>query len=339
MSEPNSIRVICLGFVFDPIAQRIIQNIAPPQLQLSFAENPDASTATLVSQADMLLCVSPVTEQMIAGAPRLRLIHKWGIGVDKIDLEAAERHGVYVAITAGANASVIAEHAVLLMLAVLRRVTVADRSMREGKWSAAELRPKSRQMAGKTVGIIGFGNIGRAVAVLLQGFQTTLLYHDPRGTIGQTDPATGAKCVTLEDLLATSDIVTLHCPGGPNNHHILNQKAIAAMKPGSIVINAARGELIAEPALVDALSSGHLLGAGLDVFEQEPLSARSKLRALDSVVMTPHSAGGVLDHVEPMAAHAFENMLRMLRGELPREADLIVTPAHPRFTSAKVASP
>jgi phosphoglycerate dehydrogenase-like enzyme len=336
VSDRNNVRVTCLGFVFDPVAQRLIRNVAPPQLDLSFAEHPDASTATLVAQSDMLLCVSPVTEQMIAGAPRLRLIHKWGIGVDKIDLDAADRHGVYVAITAGANASVIAEHAVLLMLAVLRRVTVADRSVREGKWSAAELRSKSRQMAGKTVGIIGFGNIGRAVAVLLQGFRTTLLYYDPSATIGQTDPATGARCVGMDELLATSDIVTLHCPGGPHNRHLLNP---AAMKPGSVVVNAARGELIAEDALVHALSTGHLLGAGLDTFEHEPLNPASKLRQLDSVVLTPHAAGSVLDHVEPMAVHAFDNMLRMLRGELPRAADLVVTPAHPRFTTMKVAPP
>jgi phosphoglycerate dehydrogenase-like enzyme len=336
VSDPNSVRVACLGFVFDPVAQGIIRNVAPPQLDLSFAENPDASTARLVSQSDMLLCVSPVTEQMIASAPRLRLIHKWGIGVDKIDLDAADRHGVYVAITAGANASVIAEHAVLLMLAVLRRLTVADRSVREGKWSAAELRPKSRQMAGKTVGIIGFGNIGRAVAELLRGFNTTLLYYDPSGTIGQTDPATTARCVRMDELLATSDIITLHCPGGPANRHLLNRTAIAAMKPGSIIVNAARGELVAEEALVEALASGHLLGAGLDTFEHEPLSPQSKLRLLDSVVLTPHAAGSVLDHVEPMAVHAFDNMVRLLRGELPRSADLVVNPAHPRLTPAKV---
>ncbi len=339
MSDHNSVRVACLGFVFDPIAQRIIRDIAPPQFSLSFAEVPDASTASLVAQSDMVLCVSPVTEPMIAGAPRLRLIHKWGIGVDKIDLDAAERHGVYVAITAGANASVIAEHAVLLMLAVLRRLTVADQSVRDGKWSAAELRPKSRQMAGKTVGIIGFGNIGRAVAALLQGFRTTLVYHDPNGAVGQIDPATGARCVSMDELLASSDIVTLHCPGGPANRHLLDQRAIKAMKPSSIVVNAARGELIDENALIDALSSGHLLGAGLDTFELEPLQPGSKLRLLDNVVLTPHAAGSVLDHVEPMAVHAFDNMMRMLRGELPPPADLVVCPSRPRFTPEQIVPP
>jgi phosphoglycerate dehydrogenase-like enzyme len=185
---------------------------------------------------------------------------------------------------------------------------------------------------------VGFGNIGRAVAGLLQGFQTRLIYCDPNGQIGDTDVDTGARCVAMPELLAHADIVTLHCPGGARNRHLLDAAAIAAMKPGAIIINAARGELIAEDALADALASGHLLGAGLDTFEQEPLSPHSRLRQLDAVVLTPHSAGSVLDHVEPMAAHAFENIQRMLRGELPRAADLVVNPAHPRF-AAKAPQP
>jgi phosphoglycerate dehydrogenase-like enzyme len=334
----NAVRVACLGFVFDPIAQDIIRRIAPPELSLTFAEKPDETTSGLVAQSDMVLCVSPITEAMIANAPKLRLIHKWGIGVDKIDLTAAERHGVYVAITAGANASVIGEHTVMLMLSVLRQVAVADRTIRQGKWSAAQLRSNSRQMAGKTVGIIGFGNIGRAVAKLLQGFQMEIVYADPRGTAGSIDAVTGARCLTLRQLLGCSDIVTLHCPGGPGNRYVLNRDTIAAMKPDSVIINAARGELIDEEALVDALTSGHLLGAGLDTFETEPLRADSRLRHLDNVVMTPHSAGGVLDHVEPMAVHAFANMMRMLRGEGLPPADIIVNPAQPRFAVTKGTS-
>ena len=335
----NAVRVACLGFVFDPVAQDIIRRIAPPELSLTFAEKPDETTPGLVAQSDMVLCVSPVTEAMIASAPRLRLIHKWGIGVDKIDLAAADRHGVYVAITAGANASVIGEHTVMLMLSVLRQVAVADRTIRQGKWSTAELRPNSRRMAAETVGISGFGNIGRAVARLLQAFQVGIVYADPRAIVGSTDPNTGARCMTLQQLLGCSDIVTLHCPGGPGNRYVLNRGTIAAMKPGSVVINAARGESIDEEALVDALISGHLLGAGLDTFETEPLRADSRLRHLDNVVMTPHSAGGVLDHVEPMAAHAFANMMRMLRGERLPSADIIVNPAQPRFAVMKGTAP
>ncbi len=335
MNVASRARVACLGFVFDPTAQRIIEDIAPPGFDLTFVEHPDSSTPAVVAESDMLLCVSQITEAMIADAPRMRLIHKWGIGVDKIDLAAAERHGVYVAITAGANSSVIAEHAVMLMLAVLRRVTLADRSVRDGKWISAELRPISRKLTGKTIGIVGFGNIGRAAAQLLQGFRTTILYSDPRGRPGDVDAETGAHCVSLADLLANSDVVTLHCPGGPGNRHLLDRAAIRTMKPDAIIINAARGELIDEEALVEALSSGHLLGAGLDTFETEPLRPDSRLRALDTVVLTPHAAGAVLDHVAPMAAHAFENMLRLLRGEKLPATDLVVDPAHPRFEAAK----
>ncbi len=328
MSGANVARVVCLGFVFDPVAQRIVTRIAPPGFALSFAEKPDETTLELVAESDFVLCVSHVTETMIAAAPKLRLIQKWGIGVDKIDRDAAERHGVYVAITAGANASVIAEHTVMLMLGTLRRLPVADRSIREGRWAPGELRPVARQLAGKTVGIVGFGNIGRAVASALQGFQTDTVYYDPRGPV--TDhPA--ARFVTMDELLAVSDVVTLHCPGGPANRHMLDQARLAAMKPGAILINAARGELVAEEALVAALSSGHLLGAGLDTFETEPLSPDSQLRRLDNVVLTPHVAGGVLDHIEPMAAHAFRNMLHVLHGEPVPAPDRIVVPGRPRF--------
>jgi phosphoglycerate dehydrogenase-like enzyme len=331
----NTARVACLGFVFDPVAQRIVAKLAPPGFTLSFAEKPDATTPALVAESDFVLCVSPVTEPMIAAAPKLRLIQKWGIGVDKIDLAAAERHGVYVAITAGANASVIAEHTLLLILATLRRLPVADRSIRAGQWAPGDLRPHARQLAGKTVGIVGFGNIGRAVAHALQGLQTQIIYYDPRGP-APDHPA--ARHVPLAELLATSDVVTLHCPGGPANRHMLDRAALAAMKPGAILINAARGELVDETALVEALRSGHLLGAGLDTFATEPLPPDSPLRLLDNTVLTPHVAGGVLDHIEPMAAHAFRNMLSVLHGQPVPAADWIVVPERPRFPIREVTA-
>ncbi len=323
-------RIACLGFVFDSAAQGIIRRVVPEGFELIFIPLPDSSDQAAIAESDFIFCVSAVTEDMIARAPRLRLIQKWGTGVDKIDLAAAERHGVYVAITAGANAGVVAEHTMLLMLGALRRIGVAERGMRRGEWDSASLRPSSRQLEGKTVGILGFGNIGRAVARRLLGFRTRIIYHNRQGPVGGPDGELGAY-VPLEQLLAESDILTLHCPGGAANRHILNAETIGRMKPGAFVINAARGELIDEPALVAALESGHLLGAGLDTFEIEPLDASSPLRRLDNVVLTPHSAGSVLDHVAVMAAHAFANMAGFLRGVAICPADLVVDPSQPRF--------
>ena len=331
----NTIRVACLGYVFDPLAQTVLRGVAPPDFELIFVEKPDAGVADVVADSDFVLCVSPVTDTMMAGAPRLRLIQKWGIGVDKIDLAAAERHGIHVSITAGANASVVAEHTMMLMLAAMRRVIVADRAVRQGIWSAAMIRPHARRLGGKTVGILGLGNIGRAVAKRLSGFDVRLLYNDIKGPFADAGPL-NAAFVSLDTLLAESDVLTLHIPGGAANLHIIDAAAIARMKPGAILVNAARGELVDETALEAALQSGHLLAAALDTVENEPLRAGSPLREMDNTVLTPHAAGGVVDNLAPMAAHAFRNMQSFLRNEPLALADWVVIPRHPKpgYTAA-----
>jgi D-3-phosphoglycerate dehydrogenase len=335
---PNTVKVACLGFVFDGVAQKVVLELAPPGFELMFAEKPDETTPALVAQSDFVMCVSHVTDAMMANAPKLRLIQKWGIGVDKIDLEAADRHGIYVTITAGANASVVAEHAIMLIIASLRRLAVADRSMRSGAWDAASLRLHTRQLAGKTVGILGFGNIGRAVAKCLQGFDVRIIYYDLKGPF-DVAASLNAEFVGFEELLASSDILTLHIPGGKANTHLIDARAIARMKPGSVIVNTARGELIDENALIAALQSEHLLAAACDTFEKEPLRADSALRTLDSATLTPHCAGGVLDHIAPMAEHAFRNMQRFLLDQPLAEGDWIVVPRQPKpgYTAAPQA--
>jgi len=325
------IQVACVGFVFDEAAQAIIRSVAPADFSLTFAERPETLDEHALARCDFLLTVAPTTDAMMRRAPRLRLIQKWGTGVDKIDLAAAERHGIPVTITAGANAATIAEHAVLLMLAVLRRLVVADRGVRDGAWNPAALRPQSRTLWGRTVGILGFGNIGRAVARRLSGFEARVLYHTPRGPVPD---ARGADYVDRDRLLAESDVLSLHCPGGARNRHLIDAAAIARMRPGAVLINTARGELVVEKDLVAALESGHLGGAGLDTFDPEPLAPGSPLRRLPQVVLTPHAAGSVPDDVAPMARHAFANMQRALRGEPLPAADLVVAPARPRFPVA-----
>jgi D-3-phosphoglycerate dehydrogenase len=334
MSNANTVRVSCIGHVFIPKAEPIIRAIAPEGFELLFAEKPNTETDKWLETSDFLFVSSPVTEDMILRAPKLRMIQKWGIGVDKIDLAAAQRHGVYVTITAGANAATVSEHAILLMLSVLRRLPLADRAMHAGRWITAEIRPQARKLIGKTVGIMGFGNIGRAVARRLQGFDTRILYHDIMGPFKDVEKELGATYVAMDELLAESDVLTLHSPGGGTNMHLIDKTAIAKMKPGAVLVNTARGDLVDEDALVEALASGHLSGAGLDVFEPEPLPAGSRLVEFDNVVLTPHSAGSVMDNVEPMAAHGLKNMLRLLQGQELPAADLIVNPARPRAAAA-----
>lgn len=327
MGTAPTFHVACVGFVFDAFAQPIIRRAAPGNFELTFVERPEALNDATLARADFLLTVAPTTEDMMRRAPRLRLIQKWGAGVDKIDLAAAARHGIPVTITAGANAATVAEHAILLMLAVLRRLVVADSAVRNGRWNPAALRPQSSTLWGRTVGILGFGSIGRAVARRVRGFEARVLYHTPRGP---ADDGEGASYVGFDTLLEESDILTLHCPGGRANRHLIDSRALAKMKPGAILINTARGELVAEDQLVAALESGRLGGAGLDTFDPEPLAPASPLRRLQQVVLTPHAAGAVPDDVAPMAAHSFANMQRLLRGEAFPPADVIVAPARPR---------
>jgi D-3-phosphoglycerate dehydrogenase len=306
-----------------------MRELAPPEFELLFAEKPDASTPAMVAECDFISCVSHVTDSMMANAPKLRLIQKWGIGVDKIDLEAAERHGIYVAITAGANATVVAEHTIMLMLAAMRNLAVADRQMRAGGWSAAALRPKSRQLRTKTVGILGLGNIGRAVARRLQGFDVRILYNDIKGEF-EIAKELHAEFVSYQELLEQSDVLTVHIPATKANRHFVSAEALARMKPDAVLVNTARGEVIDEAALTEALRSGRLLGAGIDVFDAEPLKPDAPIRQLDNIMMTPHCAGNVLDHVAPMAEHVLRNIQLFLHNEPLADGDWIVVPAHPR---------
>lgn len=328
--QSNRFKVAVVGRAFGPEAQQLIAEVAPPEFDLSFSVDTSEAAHHLIREADFCLVTTAITEKLLQESPRLRLVHKWGIGVDKIDLAAAERAGVPVAITAGSNAGAVAEHAVMLILAAIRRLSQADRSMRRHEWIYTELRPLCRKLSGKTVGILGFGNIGKNVAQRLQGFEVDIIYHDPFRSSEEAEKKYNARYVSFDELIEKSDILTLHCPGGEANHHIINAETLGRMKRGSFLVNCARGDVVDEDALVAALQSGQLLAAGLDAFEPEPLPASSKLTSLENVVLTPHTAGSVLDNVSNVAHHAFTNMLRMVRGEEIPKSDLVVSPAQPR---------
>ena len=333
----NKFKVACVGRAFGPEAQAIIAAAAPEEFDVSFDVDTSEKAHPLIRESDFVLVTTAITEKLLQESPKLRLVHKWGIGVDKIDLAGAERQGVYVAITAGSNAGAVSEHAVMLILASMRRLSLADHSMREGKWIYTQLRPLCRKLSGKTVGILGFGNIGKNVAQRLQGFEVDIIYHDPYRAPADVEKRLNARYVSFDELMEQSDVLTLHCPGGEANHHIINASSLARMKRGSILVNCARGDVVDEHAMVAALESGQLLAAGLDAFEPEPLPASSKLLKMDSVVLTPHTAGSVLDNVAPVAVHAFNNMLRMIRGEAIPKSDLVVAPANPRRFTANGA--
>jgi len=215
----------------------------------------------------------------------------------------------------GANSRAVADQAVLLMLALYRRLLVAVESTRVGTWSLPIDGENTFEMAGKLVGILGMGNIGAQVARRVQGFDAVVQYHDlNRLSVEREREATA---VSLEELFRTSDIVTCHAPLTPGTRHIVNAERLSLMKPTSILINTSRGALVDEAALIDALQRGEIAGAGLDVFEEEPLTPDNALLRMDHVVATPHSAGTTWDTWSRRAEFAYANIERVHGGESP----------------------
>jgi phosphoglycerate dehydrogenase-like enzyme len=323
--------IACLD-VWAPAVRDVVRRNAPPGFELEFAQSYDPGhQLDLAARAEVLLPGwAAVTESMLERAARLRMIQKWGIGVDRIDVEAVRRRGIPLSITAGSNAAPVAELAIALMLSVYRRVPYVNRVMRLGEWPKAEMRESCFQLADKTIGVVGFGNIGRMLARRLRGFDVQVLYFDARRADAATEERLHARFVELPELLAQSDIVSLHAPYTPQTERMVNAQSIAGMKDGAVLINTARGELVDEDALYDALRSGKLRGAGLDAFWQEPVPASHPLLTLEQVVVTPHAGGGVFDNVENVARHAFSNITRHFRGEPLAAADVIVAaPAIP----------
>ena len=246
---------------------------------------------------------------VIDALPDLRFISKIGIGVDTIDVAAASERGILVSNTPdAAGVAAVAEHAIAMMLALRKRLpTWTPAFMRGGGWRGDEF---ATMMEHTSVGIIGFGRIGRAVAQRLAGWDVVLLAHDPAP--GPAVP--GVTLCTLPDLLAQADIVTLHCGATAQNRHMIDAAALARMRPGSLLINTGRGSLVDGAALAAALREGHIAGAGLDVFEQEPPDPADPLFTLPNVVVTPHAATRTLEAFLGRRMQAARNLVAMMTG-------------------------
>jgi D-3-phosphoglycerate dehydrogenase / 2-oxoglutarate reductase len=262
---------------------------------LTHDQLPDGLQAALVD-ADALVVRSAVQvdDAMMGHAPKLRVVGRAGVGVDNIDADAATRRGIVVMNTPGANAVAVAELTIGLMLALARKVPAANASMHAGKWEKKSL--QGAELRGKTLGILGLGRIGLEVARRARGFGLEIVGSDPF-----VSPAVarenGIKLVTLDELIAGSDYITLHVGLTPQTAGVVNAKSLAAMKKGVRIINCARGELIDDAALVAALKSGHVGGAALDVFQEEPVK-NSPYAELENVILTPHIAGSTAEAQE-----------------------------------------
>jgi D-3-phosphoglycerate dehydrogenase len=242
---------------------------------------------------------------VFAACPKLKLLSLWGTGTDNVDLAGAKQHGVTVTNTPGVSAASVAEHSLMLALAVARRVVEIHNGVVSGGWP----RGRSMQLHGKTLGLIGLGAIGRKLARLGQGIGMRVIAWTMH-----PNPALGFELVQLEDLLRTSDVVSLHLRLSPQTMGFLGRDRLALMKPDAILINTARGPIVDEAALVDALRERRIAGAGLDVFDVEPLPPGHVLTALDNIVLTSHCAGITPEALEAGLALAIENVVNYLNG-------------------------
>jgi phosphoglycerate dehydrogenase-like enzyme len=258
------------------------------------------------------------TAEVLAGCPRLRLISIWGTGTDNLDLAAAVARGITVTNTPGANAVAVAEHTVALILAVVKQLALADQAIRQGGWP----RNLVPQLRGKRLGIIGTGLIGREVAAMGRGLGLAVVawtFHPDAALAARL----GFRYVELDELLRTSDILSIHLRATPDARQFLNRKRLALLKPGAVLVNTARGSLVDEAALVECLREKRLAGAGLDVFETEPLAPGHPLITLPNVLLSPHAAGMTPEVIQTGLAMAVENIENFLKGAPTH----LVTPA------------
>lgn len=294
---------------------------------VSVCDPPDGSSRTvdelvaLTDGADVLVSIlaDPITEGLFERRPDLRLVTQYAVGVDNIDLEAAEARDVVVTHTPGVLTDATADLSWALLLAVARHVPAADDYVREGRFERWETTlMMGMELAGKTIGIVGLGRIGAAVARRALGFGMDVVYHNRSRANPTLERQVNARYVELDELLATSDVVSLHCPHNEDSHHLIDAAALDRMKPSALLVNTARGAVVDEEALVQALRADEIAGAGLDVFEEEP-EVHPGLLDQDRVVLAPHLGSATTDARMRMARMCVDSIEAFLNGaeEIP----------------------
>jgi D-3-phosphoglycerate dehydrogenase len=271
----------------------------------------EEETIAAVRDADVVFNnFAPMNERTMGVMAQGATVIRYGVGVDNVDLEAARRLGVHVCNVPDYGVEEVADHAAAMALSLARKLGRYDAGIRAGEWKIGAMVDHVRSLGQSTVGLVGFGRIARAFAHRMQAFGATIVAYDP-----YVSAADGATMLPLDDVIAQADILSLHVPLTPETRHMIGKAEIARMRRGAILINVSRGGLVDEVALADALSRGHLSGAGLDVFEKEPLPARTPLRDAPNAIFSPHAAFFSDASVERLQRLAAEEGLRALKGE------------------------
>ncbi|MBY5312633.1 NAD(P)-dependent oxidoreductase [Rhizobium leguminosarum] len=306
-----------MSFIFSthplhPAAGSMLE--AAGDLRVASAPDPD----TLLREgrgAGIVIVRAPIPPAFFEDAPALRAAIRHGAGLDMVPLDAATRAGVLVANVPGANASTVAEHVFLVTLALLRRFRLMDRELRQSGWAAGRAQSDTAvDLAGRTMGIVGMGNVGKAIFQIAKfglGLEVVATSRSPESV------PDGARFLTIDELVATADIVVLCCPLTPETTGLLNAGRIGRMKPAAILVNVSRGPVIDDAALIEALRDGRIGGAALDVFATQPLPLDHPYFGFDNVIVTPHLAGLTEESMMRMGTGAASEALRVIKGDLP----------------------
>ena len=271
-----------------------------------------------IADADFIMAFAVYpNDRLIRAAGKTRLVQLLAAGYDRLNIGLLREMGIPCANNGGANSWAVADHAVLLMLALYKQLMAAERSTRAGAWKEPIDGTNTFELAGKTVGILGMGNIGRQVARRVQAFDASVRYHDAYPLSPDLEERLGVERTGLDELFQVSDILSCHTPLTPETRYIVSRERLAMMRPTAVLINTSRGPVVDDEALREALSEGEIAGAGLDVFEREPVEPGNPLLKMDNVVVTPHSAGTTWDTWARRARFAYDNIERVRRGEAP----------------------
>ena len=297
----------------------IAREMAPAGFELVLAQPGTSEFEAALGQVEYMVCYPnvPMHDSFYRAAPRLKIVQLLSAGYDAVDLEAARRAKVPVANNGGANAISVAEHALMLMLTVSRKVVWQHSNVAGGRWRGNGPAPRMYELHDKTLGIVGLGTIGKKVARLAGAFGMRVQYYDIVRLTEDQEDALGVRFRLLRELVRTSDVVSLHVPLNASTRHLIGAGVLALMKPSAILVNTSRGPVVDEAALTRTLGEGKIFGAGLDVFDREPTPPDNPLLKLDNVVLTAHFAGPTWDNHVARFRNAFDNVQRMARGEPP----------------------
>lgn len=296
----------------------LIKHFLPDDFHLWIADKDSPRFWEQIGEADFLIGFTPVTEEMIKVAKKVKLIQAITAGYDNIDVRAAARGGIPVATTGGINALSVAEHIFALILTLQRRIVYAHNAVKSGGWPQLALyRGGVFEVSGKTMGLIGLGHIGQATARIAQGFGVRMLYYRRNRLAPEEERSFNVSYAPLGDLLGQADIVSVQVPLTSQTRGLIGRRELSLMKRTAFLINTSRGGTVDEAALIECLAEGGIAGAGLDVFAEEPIQPENPLLQMENVVLTPHVGGAAQESVRRTLHAAVANILRVAAGERP----------------------